>query len=293
MNLVFIVGKFMYVFPFNDIRFMGPAFAVCYTLAMVYAMAEAIYRIYFIFAAPLPQSEKRPFDSMAMLSELHDLDLRVQLQGFNPLGLLNVKIKISPDRHPEWLYTNLEGTIWVEAIQLGPDQPAMVQYSTLFRDNAMIITRFPQGEQISTATYHSRFAAEDVDAAYGYHIQKVKEWRTVHGKPCVVNSVDDVKAYDTIWHRTHRAKDYSRVVWVYIIKAVLALLTALLMAYNGWLIWATGFERSEVFIVTFFAALLLGVGVQLIPTWIQAVRFHKRNAVDNRKSKPKLMNRDS
>jgi hypothetical protein len=239
--------------------------------------------LYYIYEGPLPESEEWPFDSVRMLPGLRKIHEQLEDQGFIPLAVVSVKTKLSSQPVNEWQYTNSESTIWVEAIQINVEAPAMAQYSSIFDDNAMILTRFPIGGAFATPNFHAQFAAKDLDAAYQYHAQKVREWTRTHGEPRLVMSQDDVKAYDTIYHKTHRQLDLSKFIWGYAAQAVVALITAIVMLYNGRMLENTSWSSIGIL----FLGMTLGVITHYVPSWIEKLRFGSGTALDNRKMKPK------
>jgi hypothetical protein len=230
-------------------------------------------------------SKEVPWDSVAMMPELEERDAQIRAQGFTPMVLFEVFFYPMSKTGHTWTYINEEGTIWVQTAQ----DTHMTQYTSLFSDDSMVITRTPFGENIDTLMYHSRFSKRDLDAAYQYHVKKVKEWEAEHGSFYRVRVREDLEHHEAIYRQKHRALDFrSLTIELGIQMAVgflaigLLLMQATLIAFFPRQVAAGGVTDF-----TFWIALSLGALSIFIPTWGHQYRFRAANAIDNRKEKPK------
>lgn len=239
---------------------------------------------FILYGKPL-ESKEVPWDSVAMTPELEERDAQIRGQGFTPLTLSEILFYPTSKTGHAWTYTNEEGTIWAETMQ----DPHLTQYASLFSDDAIVITRIPFGENIDTPMYHSRFAKRNLEAAYQYHLQMVKERGPEHGALYRAHKREDLEHYETIFREKYRTLDFrSLTIELGIQMAVgflaigLLLLQATLTAFFPRQVAAGGITDF-----LFWIALTLGVVSTFIPTWGHQYRFRAANAVDNRKEKPK------
>jgi hypothetical protein len=146
-----------------------------------------------------------------VIPEQHaETDQQLRSLGMRPLGVLHVKPAFL-DTAYEWVYVSESGRIYVEIVYdiFGP---VFLQFMSCFPDDAMVITRYPHGENIATVDFISRFARGSIDAALHFHKEQLKEWEDLHGTPNTVQTMDDVLRYDEIFRDNYRKRDTRRII---------------------------------------------------------------------------------
>ena len=265
-----------------------PGMIVCLICAFLILaiLGSFIKAIRFVLFRKPNICQEEPWDSIAMPPELQKLDAQIQAQGFHPLGLLNCTNTLATA--PSWFYSNEEGTIWVETVQVTAEDPAMMQYGSRFEDEALILTYFPEGETIETEMFHCRFAAKEMDAAYHYHKQMVKEWRPLHGQIHKADTLENARKYYPIYFERYQTLTFRRTAIDLALLTVVGLLALGMMLLDAALLGFSPAHAMDGLLVNaiFWTAFVLGSVIIFIPLWGQKIAFRAANAVD-RKEKPK------
>lgn len=196
-----------------------------------------------------------PLETTPMPDALEEMDLALQLEGFKPPGVLEVKLMIGSGH--EWVYRSEDGTIYAGTVKISDTEPAMVQFASIFPNKAMLITRYPKGERILTPTYQSRFAAHSMETALEYHRWKVEQWRSLHGDPLLTRKLEDTQRYDNVFRDRYRRRDNQRLTTMFAILSGLHLLTALSFAWGALMVTGHTASVSLVPTVSFLGSLFL------------------------------------
>jgi hypothetical protein len=153
-----------------------------------------------------------------------DIEGELWTLGFEPIGILRIKLFGSRTPVHEWLYAIQDGRIYAEVAPLGlKNKPAITGFYTRFPDDAMIITNYPVGENIVTPNFQSRFAAYSLEAAYEHHVQQITRWEKVHGAPVIVRTVSEILQSDDVYRQLHRRRNHRRLLIIQSISLVIAL----------------------------------------------------------------------
>jgi hypothetical protein len=160
---------------------------------------------------------------------LHQLD-------FHLLGMLQIKMPRDKRLKYEWIYGAPVPFVYAEVVTFHPNFSSFVQFSTRFPDDALIVTRYPMGENIDTPFFHSHYADQRVDYAWAYHVDLVNREKAMHGEPLSVNRFDDALEHDKLYARLYALRDQSRLVRANLVAAIFTLiggsgLISLLAAY--------------------------------------------------------------
>jgi hypothetical protein len=233
-----------------------PGAIICLICAglMLLVVAYFGHQLWFILAGKPMRSIPRSWDFIPMSSDLQTIDAQLRAQGFEPLGLLERLTSLNSTVFYTWVYVNEERTILVETSQVDLANSPMVKYSTTFEDDAMIITRFPIGEAIERDMLNNRFA-KNLESAYKYHLQMVKEWRSIHGHIFKTEMLEQVNDLYLTYYKNYRWLDLRRfsyeamitVAMAFVVIVMLLLDTALLTSpapMPPTRLWSTQFSVS-------------------------------------------------
>lgn len=103
--------------------------------------------------------------------------------GFVRLGETVTHVEGSRHNGITWVLINEDRTITAEVIDIGGDMPAMLEFSTMFMDEASLDTLYPIGETKDFPLLRVRFSAISAAIAYELHIQNRRVMETEHGTP--------------------------------------------------------------------------------------------------------------
>lgn len=131
---------------------------------------------------------------------------QLELEGFRQLTTIKRKITRFENINA-WIMVSENQEIWVEVYkQFGQIR---VEFYSLFRDNALILTRFPIGSTIQSEQLESRFAKWSWGAALYYHRLTLEKWRIKHDDPLLIQSATDLENLYEVYQREHRKQDLS------------------------------------------------------------------------------------
>lgn len=108
--------------------------------------------------------------------------------GFVRLG--EVAIDVLPlSKKVTWLLTKNKGMILAEVIKM--EDKAACQFTTIFRDESILETSFPIGENIDKPNYRSRKNEVSLQAAFEQHMHHARAIHQQRGNPQAINSISD------------------------------------------------------------------------------------------------------
>jgi hypothetical protein len=136
----------------------------------------------------------------------------LEFLGFRPLGIQRVRLFYMPQFFNSWTFLHESGETYVELVEFKQGQhQVLTGFLTWFPDEAYLETMYPVGENISEDSYSSHFASRTVENAYEYHRSQIENWRSTHGKPAIIKSLDDIAAWEKVLNRRYRIRKYRRI----------------------------------------------------------------------------------
>lgn len=209
------------LYPNDPLRYLGLLIGGLMFLRSLYGLAKSVLYAFRTYNGYKLLSVRDVTDEAVLLPEAAwELDRDLQLLGMKPLAVLDVRYRGLPPML-EWLYVSPDTYTYAELVQVNPKQPVLVQFSTRFPDDAMLITRYPLGERITLPNYQSRFAASSVEAAYSFHRDSIEAWLPQHGTPLPASTYDEITQHDEVFLRLHRRRDSQRMFRVYLASVAL------------------------------------------------------------------------
>ncbi|MBE2268249.1 MAG: hypothetical protein IAE80_08440 [Anaerolinea sp.] len=157
--------------------------------------------------------------------ELSTADADLTAAGFSRLSAVRVQTPGLEYPQVMFVYTGDEGAVLVELASFPPQTPVYLGCETWFADGAILLTTYPTGENIQEAHFHARFAAHSSAAAWTYHRAMLARWRTLHGEPRPLRTVEEQAAFDAASAAVH-PRLYGRlrrVLWARVAAAALML----------------------------------------------------------------------
>jgi hypothetical protein len=194
-------------------------------------------------------------------------DPQLKELGMQPLAVLHVKPAFL-DAAYEWVYVSQSGTIYVEVVYT-LSASVLLQFMSCFPDDAILITRYPQGETVITPNYVSRFARNSIDAALNFHKQQLKEWKEQHGEPLIVKTIDDALQYDEIFRIKYRKLDTMRIIKLNNRLLFLTISAFIIFSFSFFFILSGG--KGIVILAT------STVGLILLSKMIEAAKYTQEN----------------
>lgn len=143
-------------------------------------------------------AENRPPTPKAarLIQELNGL-------GFTQLGETLVPLPLIPKGVPSWILTSFDGTDTVEVTDLGRGLPAMLQFTTVFADEAALETTYPQGVTQDFPMFRGQFNITSPIAAYQQHLQACTSLQAQHGTPLPFQNMTEYLRWDRRYRELH------------------------------------------------------------------------------------------
>lgn len=124
-----------------------------------------------------------------MVETLHDM-------GFDLLGILHMKLAVMPGLY-EWVFISDDQSVIASVLVRGPKK-FFVQFATVFDNNAVIHTEYPDSANTDLPTLRSTGIRTSPEAAYGYHLREMTAFAKQHGAIREFHALDDWRD----WYRT-------------------------------------------------------------------------------------------
>ncbi|MBX3066850.1 MAG: hypothetical protein KF726_27970 [Anaerolineae bacterium] len=160
-------------------------------------------------------------DNVEMSPELQQMESDLYQLGFGRLGILLIRSRLTTNPLHEWHYANADGSIYAESVQMGANQPALMQFATRFSDGSFVVTRYSVGENLETPMYASHFARYSLENALRYHQWKIADWQQTHGEPIPVQGLEDTSAHDEEYRQHYQHLEGRRGIAIHTILALL------------------------------------------------------------------------
>ena len=138
--------------------------------------------------------------------------------------MLQIKLPRDKRLKYEWIYGSPMTFIYAEVVTFQPEFAILVQFATYFPDDALIVTRYPLGENIDTPMFHSHYAEKDVAYAWAYHVDLVNRAKATHGEPLAVLKFDQALEYEKIYNERYSLRDQRRLFRGQLAAAVFVLI---------------------------------------------------------------------
>ncbi len=161
-------------------------------------------------------------------------------------------ILVSPDKHDS-----------AEVVDIGRGMPAMVQFSTVFLDEAVLETSHPIGEDQDFPLFRARYNTQSLAAAYQQHLTERAAMQIEHGSPRTYTNMLSYQEWDIRYRELHVRNRLGRPV---LPSILMSLWFVVLLALFAFIAIANEnpdlFSRDLEFIVmTVGAILLVGGGL--------------------------------
>ena len=196
---------------------------------------------------------------------------------YQPLGVVLTRLGILPQQVYEWLYRSTDGHVYVEVVSINKLNPLLLQFMTIFADDAMIITGYPYGENIITPNFQSRFATTSIEAAHRFHLEQIAAWQRTHGDVQPVLSVADVLKTDYMYHLRYRRQQFRRSTIIHLTQTVFYVVIAVLSGVVVFIFWQNLLQSSMLH-ATLLA--LIWIAVVVINNRYNRVIRNLPNAID-------------
>jgi hypothetical protein len=154
--------------------------------------------------------ENRPFPT----TPLDPTRATLTALGFHRLGEYQVTNMPGHPVNTTWVFIDADGTVFAEAVVLPARDMPLIQFASVFNDNATIETSYPIGENFDMPMYRSRKVTTTIGEAYRAHLALLDEFRLEHGQPRRMNTIAQHISWDTI-HREHYARRKMRPTTTY------------------------------------------------------------------------------
>jgi uncharacterized protein with PQ loop repeat len=188
-----------------------------------------------------------------------DTDKRLQALGLEKLGVMEVKMRYLNVGYA-WAYRSLHGEfcVWVVYETIAP---VVIRAMSCYADNAVLITGFPVGEQITTKNFISGFVKTDIATAIDYHQYQIEQWEATQGRPLLTYTLEDANRYDEVFRIHHRRTDYQRTLRLSLLQIGAAFST---IAAQGILIAVSLTNNAALYIPTAFVTSIITVAAFII-----------------------------
>ncbi len=125
-----------------------------------------------------------PQETKELISALNSLE-------FHRLGEAQVKL---PDNKPVtiWVLVNPDDTIQAETVY------DRLSLSTYFQQDVLLVTDYPNGEQIEMPKYQSHFITSSVNDAYRHHLEQIDLFSRRYGPPHTIQNMNDYLRWETM-----------------------------------------------------------------------------------------------
>lgn len=175
--------------------------------------------------------------------------------GFTRLGETLTKIPLM-GKGVTWLLVSADKTDTAEVIDIGRGMPAMVQFSTVFMDEAVLETSYPIGENQDSALHRARYNTESLASAYQQHLTERAAMQTEHGSPRPISNMPQYQEWDIRYRELHVRKRLGRPVLPSILLSVWFVVLLGLFAFMG-----IASENPDQFSdETMFTVIAIGIG---------------------------------
>lgn len=124
--------------------------------------------------------------------------------GFRRLGETHTPTPIKSDQATTWVFASTDDTIQAELISI--DQIPMLQFTTVFADNAVIETIYPRGTTLIFPNYRSLVVRTTLEDAYQRHIAECETFSLGHGGCRRMTTLRDVLDWEPIYRELYAKK---------------------------------------------------------------------------------------
>ena len=156
----------------------------------------------------------------------------LQAEGFVRLG--ETQTPLSPERKPiTFVLVNPEKTVQAQVTSSG----TMVEFSSIFREDVLVVTDYPHGAHITRPTYQSRTIPTSLEEAYQYHLQQLEAYRQRFGPEQRIQTIADHLKWESMGRVRYGDIKLRRHLWENILGTSLVLfvlLAILLLFYFYW-----------------------------------------------------------
>lgn len=131
--------------------------------------------------------------------------------GFRRLGETQTKMPFAASLGTTWVFIDPEGTTHAEVIR---GEPAMLCFSTMYDDMAVVETGHPFGEQIETPDFRSHTITTSIEDAYRYHQCQIAEFGAAHSTPRPIRDMTDFLREGEIYRVRYARHKMRRLYWI-------------------------------------------------------------------------------
>ncbi|GEM_PF-4652830 len=169
--------------------------------------------------------------------------------GYSRLGEVQVKIPGGQTARSR-IYVSADKRIFTELTE-----SRIALFASVFRDDAVVETGFPVGENFNTKNFRSHTVSTDIEKACHHQLQEIKAFRKPHGVPRKIETMEDYLAWEAMYREKHVGRKMRRHTWLgFLQTAALGVgIAALLTAFVYWL----GSEKTTIEPMLFIALVLI------------------------------------
>lgn len=192
------------------------------------------------------ENQPLPSEALSLVDTLSRL-------GFQRLGEMHTPLPNKSEQAISWVFTNADNTIQVELVSF--NQAPMVQFTTVFADDAVIEIIYPRGTTLVSPNYRSLIVRTTLEEAYQRHLAECETFNVEHGGRRRMATLRDVLAWEPTYRELYVKKRLRG-------STILGFITLLWSFYSSvlFLVWGLLLATDN---MTSTMQIILGIGLTI------------------------------